>query len=83
MSEEITKTIEIDCAPMTARPDTYIAGIIDGLGLDLRDPVNKLMGNWTWDYSDVPDDHWISIKPTLAERITNLYNTGYIRYGSW
>lgn len=78
-----TQTIELDCAPGTPRPDSYIAGVIQNTGLPLRDPVGNFFGNWTWDYSDVPADTWKAIQPTLKERVIALYNSGRIRYGSW
>ena len=77
------QTIEIDCAPCTPRPDSYIAGVIEGTGLELREKVGAFFGNWTWDYSDVPAEKWEAIRPTLKERISALYNSGAIRYGSW
>ncbi|AMM44896.1 hypothetical protein SP15_097 [Bacillus phage SP-15] len=77
------KTIELDCAPLTPRPDTYIEGVIKDTGLELRKPVSTLFGNWTWDYSDVSDEVWEKAQPILEERITKLHNQGSIRYGSW
>lgn len=80
MSEQ---TIELDCAPGGTRPGHLIAGVIEGLGLEPREPITKCFGNWVWSYSDVDSAHWESIKPTLKERITALYEAGTIRYGSW
>lgn len=77
------QTIELDCAPGTSRPDSYIKGVIKDLALPEREPVSKLFGNWTWDYSDIDAELWNAIKPILANRITKLFNEGYIRYGSW
>lgn len=79
----MAQTIEIDCAPMTPRPDTYIADVIADTGLELKEPVAKGFGNWTWDYSEVPAEQWEQAKPILQERITKLYYDGCIRYGSW
>lgn len=77
------QTIELDCAPGTPRPGDLIGGVIKGLGLESKEPVAKFFGNWTWDYSDVPKEKWEKIRPTLKARITELYNEGFIRYGSW
>ena len=77
------KTIEIDCAAGTARPDTYIEGVIEGTGLALKNPKDKFFGNWVWDYSEVTDEEWLRIQPTIRDRITTLYAQGAIRYGSW
>jgi hypothetical protein len=80
---DIVQTIEIDCVPATPRPDSYIEGIIEGTGLELKEPSDKSFGMWTWDYSEVPNEKWKEIQPILKERITKLYRNGNIRYGSW
>lgn len=77
------QTIELDCAPGGLRPGDLINGVIEGTGLESREPVGKLFGNWTWDYSDVPAETWKQVQPVLKQRITALYNAGDIRYGSW
>lgn len=74
--------IELDCAPGTPRPDSYIGGVVKGLGLDLKDPVSKLFGSWSWEFLDT-DAHWEEITPILKERIEALYHRGCIRYGGW
>jgi hypothetical protein len=77
------QTIELDCAPGWPRPGDLIAGVIEGTGLEPRESVGRLFGNWTWDYSDIPAERWKAVQPILKERITDLYHKGYIRYGSW
>ena len=77
------QTIELDCPPGDPRSGDLIEGVIEGTGLELREPVSKLFGQWTWDYSDVPSEKWAEVKPILKERITALHNSGRIRYGSW
>lgn len=77
------RSIELDCAPGGPRPGDLINGVIAELGLTEREPVMKLFGNWKWDYSDVTEERWKEIQPTLKERVTALYNSGVIRYGSW
>ena len=77
------QTIELDCPPGSIRPDSLLPDVIKDLGLEEREAVSSFFGNWTWDYNDVPEDTWLAAKPTLAERITALYNSGLIRYGSW
>jgi hypothetical protein len=79
----MTKTIELDCEPMAPRPDTYIASVLEGTGIPVKVNCSACFGNWTWDYSEIPDDVWEAAKPVLKERITALYNNGRIRYGSW
>ena len=80
MSEQ---TIQLDCPPGGIRPGHLIGAVIDGLGLEPREPVSKVFGEWTWDYSDVEGSHWKNIQPRLKERITDLFKAGTIRYGSW
>jgi len=31
----MVQTIELDCPPLTPRPGTYIAGVIEGTGLEV------------------------------------------------
>lgn len=87
MSEPLTdagaQTIELDCAPGTPRPDTYLPGILEGTGIPVREPVGKCFGNWTWDYRDIAPEVWNAANLAIGERITNLYHRGRIRYGSW
>jgi hypothetical protein len=81
----MTKTIELDCAPGFTRPGDLLPQVLEGTGL-VKDPdqtVGRFFGNWTWDFSDVPDEKWKEVQPILKERITKLYNEGSIRYGSW
>lgn len=77
------QTIELDCAPGCPRPDAYIGAVIEGTGLPKRKDSSRFFGNWTWDYSDVPEATWQAAKPILKERIEALYHRGAIRYGSW
>lgn len=79
----MTKTIELDCAPGGPRPGDLIGEVIKDTGLPLRERTSAFFGNWTWDYSDIPDDVWIKAQETTKPRITALYNAGVIRYGSW
>ena len=77
------QTIELDCPPGDPRPGDLIASVIEGTGLPLRERVGAFFGNWTWDYNDIPEAEWEKVKPILKERITALYHSGVIRYGSW
>lgn len=77
------QTIELDCPPGDPRPGDLIDAVIEGTGLPKRDDISRLFGNWGWDYNDIPEEVWKKAKPILEERITKLYHTGIIRYGSW
>ena len=80
MSEQ---TIELDCAPGSPRPGDLIGGVIKDTGLPKREEVSRFFGNWVWDYKDIPEGKWEKAIPILEERITALYHSGRIRYGSW
>ena len=77
------QTVELDCPPGSPRPDDLIGGILEGTGLKEREPVSKFFGNWTWDYSDIPEEKWKRVKEIVAPKIKKLYANGLIRYGSW
>ncbi len=77
-------TIELDCPPGSPRPGDLIAGVLEGTGLPMIETSSRLFGEWTWDYTDLVDQEiWARVQPTLEARITDLYNRGVIRYGSW
>lgn len=78
-----TQTIELDCPPGSPRPDALIELVIKDTGLEPKLPCSTFFGNWTWDYSEVPADEWAHIQSIVRPRITDLYNAGAIRYGSW
>lgn len=80
MSEQ---SIELDCQPGNPRPGDLIEAVIADTGLPKRETVSRVFGNWKWDYSDIPAEQWEKVKPILKERVTKLYNSGVIRYGSW
>ena len=77
------QTIEIDCAPMTARPDSYLPQVLEGTRIEPRDPVSKFFGCWMWDFSDIPFGVWQDALPIISERLRKLYHRGCIRYASW
>ena len=83
--EKLIKTIEIDCAPLGPRPDVYMKQICAETDLEYKKPYISPVGfgNWEWDYSELSDEEWLKIKPKIGEMITNFYNQGSIRYGSW
>jgi len=77
------QSIELDCAPGYPRPGDLIDGVIEGLGLEKKETCSKVFGNWKWVYPEVPAEKWKEIREVLKERISKLYNSGVIRYGSW
>lgn len=83
MGKKHRQVIQLDCAPGSPRPGDLIGGVIKGLRLPKREAVSKFFGNWMWEFNDVPEKRWLKVKPVLKERITDLYNNGLIRFGSW
>ena len=79
---KMEQSIELDCPPGSPRPGDLIDGVIEGL-LPQREMVGRFFGNWRWEYDDIPEEKWKEIKPIIKERVTELYNKGTIRYGSW
>ncbi len=77
--------IEIDCAPCGPRPDTYFPQIIEGTGLssDDFDIVSRLFGCWTFQVHTDKDNIYQQNIKLISTRMTQLYQSGDIRYGSW
>lgn len=80
-------SIELDCPPGNPRPGDLIEGVLDGTGLEVKDfsTGNPLFGHQTWilKASADKDELFTKGKPKFKERITKLYNSGRIRYGTW
>lgn len=80
-------SIELDCAPGTPRPGDLIGGVLEGTGLEVVDFETSapFFGHQTWVLreSAMKDELFMSLKPTLKERVTKLHDDGLIRYGSW
>jgi hypothetical protein len=82
--ENFKHSIELDCAPGSARPDTLLPGVIEDTGLVLEDFHNtsRSFGNWTFELNPEKNYIYEKYKEIIASRITNLYPSR-IRYGSW
>ena len=75
--------ITLDCAPGGPRPGDLLPGILAGTGIVLGAPISKFFGAWTW---AVPADQvalYRQHESLIGERITELYNSGRIRYADW
>lgn len=79
-------SIELDCRPGPVRPGDLIESVVKGTALDGKllsnNPNMMLMGNWTWEF-ELTEEEYASIRFTIKERITILFASGLIRYGSW
>lgn len=81
-------SIELDCPPGGIRPDDLIEGILKGMGLevlDFEDSGVPFFGakNWILKEKSGKDELYTEKKPEIKRRVVQLYNDGYIRYGSW
>jgi hypothetical protein len=81
----MASSIEIDCAPMHPRPDTYLPWILEGTGLSVADfeLVSKVFGCWTYEVHKDKETLYQTHVDTIEQRIKSLYHSGRIRYGSW
>ena len=67
--------IQLDCQPGYPRPGDLINEVIKGTELMAKEPESTCFGNWTWDYSEISEEDWGKIQPTLKDRITKLYHS--------
>lgn len=68
------------------RPGNLLPGVIEGLGLECLNPEKPdliFFGNWEWIIPKDQRAHYMTVRETVKERITELYRRGAIRYGSW
>lgn len=77
------QTIELDCPPGGTRPGDLIGSVLEGTGLEVRDPISTFFGCWEWDFKDVPAEKWEEVQAIVQPRVEALYHSGVIRYGSW
>jgi hypothetical protein len=80
-------SIDIDCPPMSPRPDSYLLGVLKDTGIEVDDfeEPSRVFGNWCWilKASANKDELYTKNKPIYKERLSKLYNAGLIRYASW
>lgn len=79
----VASTIEIDCAPMTPRPDTFMRVICDKfLKCDYYDhnPCGPMsFGCWEWDVIYPSKE----VRDQVGEYLKSVYNGTCPRYASW
>jgi hypothetical protein len=80
-------SIELDCPPGYPRPGDLLPRVLEGTGLSPENFHNtgRLFGNWTFELPDGQNKNEVyeKARDTIKQRITELYNSGAIRYGSW
>lgn len=80
-------SIELDCPPGQVRPNDLIDGVLEGTGLEVSDfdTGAPFFGHQIWILKESAgkDLLFIEKKPVFKERITQYYNQGWIRYGTW
>ena len=75
--------IGIDCSPGRPRPDIHLPGVLKDTGLDLGEPVSKSFGAWEWSVPAEQSDAFVKAHSIIVERLTSLYNDGWIRGAVW
>ena len=81
--DENHQTIVLDAPPFSLRPNELLLIALKGTNLSPREANTRIFGAWEFDYSDVDLETWSAARKVLQENITELYNQGRIRYGSW
>lgn len=81
----MTFTIELDCAPGYPRPDDLLPGVLKdtGVTIDPQATSVRFFGNWEWIVPTSQEEAYAKARDTIKARITALYHSGTIRYGSW
>lgn len=79
----MAKIIVIDCAPFTARPDTYMSKICIEADIPMVEAGLKFFGVWCFDYSNLNDEDWLKLRGVAKNRLSDYYAKGLIRYGNW
>lgn len=81
------QTIELDCPPGLPRPGDLFPSVIHDTGLTEDDftITSKLFGEWTWLLTNTDKSELFERVrgTTIKARVTSLYESGLIRYGSW
>ena len=75
--------IVLDCAPGLPRPGDLLPAALEGTTLQVQSPVGRFFGEWTWDYSHVPEQEYKDNVDQLSANIRKLHRDGEIRFGSW
>ena len=83
MQKDKNQTIVLDAPPFSTRPDELLLIALKGTSLAPREANTRIFGAWEFDYSDIDSETWNVARKVLQENITELYNQGLIRYGSW
>lgn len=80
-------SIELDCPPGWPRPNDLIEGVLVNTGLDVSDfdTSPPFFGNQMWILKAEAnkDELFTKSKPLFKQRVSALYESGRIRYGSW
>jgi hypothetical protein len=80
-------SIELDCHPGDPRPKDLIDGVLKGTGLEEDDFETSapFFGHQTWILKESAKKEKIftKSKPLFEKRITKLFYSGAIRYGTW
>lgn len=79
-------SIELDCPPGNPRPEQLINAVLDNTPFELSDfeTAPPFFGHQRWTLiNHVKDAQFVAYQDIFKQRITELYESGTIRYGSW
>lgn len=80
-------SIELDCPPGPTRPWDLIGGVVRGTPLAAivatMPRPHAFFGHARWPFAGFTCDEWDAIAKVTKPRVTRLYNSGTIRFGSW
>lgn len=78
-------SIEIDCSPGTARPDTHFKNLLGEIDMreDEFELVGKSFGNWTWRVKSESVTRYEAKRSVVSKLLKKLYDEGVVRYAGW
>lgn len=81
----MAKSIMIDCAPGSVRPQHLMVKMISETKVPFKykEPAGKLMGEWTWVFDEFSDDEWKVIQKIVGPYLTKCWEEGWLRYAGW
>ena len=76
-------TIELDCPPGNPRPKNLIDDVLKDTGITVSKEVSTLFGCAEFVIPSEFEEKFKEHRELIKERVTRLYEQGFIRYGSW
>jgi hypothetical protein len=79
---EESRTLKIDCSPLTPRPD-YHFKMSGAKELWFENKINKNFGEWTWTLKSEHYKDYDLVKDAIGTYLKQSYSDGSIRYAEW